>query len=337
MNKLKHLVLLAFVIGLSSCERIFMAENASSTPEAIFEEYFKLIEEKYAILSDPGKDIRIDSLYLLHRASVNNSISSDSLFNVLGSMCLALRDGHSFLFDPEKDKDIVYQFNEGIPKNLNQELINQYYLNNNVQAAGSGLKYTLLDSGKIGYMEYRDFEADVSPEMMNTMIKYFENTKGLIIDVRGNGGGYPSLATLMASHFTDSRVYIGYENIKTGPRSYDFTASRLYNQPAEGNRYTKPIMVLTNIDCFSATTTFIYHLNPLPHVRIVGAKTGGGSGGPSDGYLANGWQWSLSTTEFIDFEGRRLDNGFSPDIHVQLDSNFPTVDEIIERAIQELN
>ncbi len=54
----------------------------------------------------------------------------------------------------------------------------------------------------------------------------------------------------------------------------------------------------------------------------------------ADGYLANGWKYSLSTSEFIDWEGRHLDDGFEPDIKVDMDLKVKDKDEIIEKALE---
>lgn len=329
--------LLLILVSLSSCEKVFMEPNPKTDNISIFEEYWKLVNEKFAMFDDPGKAINRNILYSTNRALVNNNISKDSLFNVLGNIARALKDGHSYLINGESREYAGYI--DTIPQvdiNLSQSIVDNNYLNNNVQTQGSGLKYTLLDNGSIGYIQYRDFEDEVTTEMMDEILSYFESTDGIILDVRGNGGGDPTYAALIASHFTNSDTYIGYENFKTGPNPNDFSRSEIYLKPTDGKKYLNPLAVLTDKGCYSATTTLIYHLNPLPNVTFIGAKTGGGSGSTGDGFLANGWLWSLSTSEFIDWQGKRLDNGFDPDIEVSLDKNDPTQDEIIERAILEI-
>ena len=68
----------------------------------------------------------------------------------------------------------------------------------------------------------------------------------------------------------------------------------------------------------------------------MGQRSGGGSGSVADGYLANGWYWSLSTSEFIDAKGRHLDDGVDADIPVALDLTDTTKDEVMEAAILDL-
>lgn len=223
---------------------------------------------------------------------------------------------------------------DGFPKNLNEDLV-KLYLKGDVKTQGDGLSYTTLDEN-IGYIVYRDFEKEVTNEMMDAMLTDLKDTKGIILDVRGNGGGDPSNAARMASHFADKKVLTGFERFKTGPGENDFTDSQVYLSPSTGVNYTKPLMMLTNRGCYSATTTLAYHLNPLDHVTFIGGRTGGGSGSVADGYLANGWYYSLSTSEFIDHEGMHLDDGFDPDILIDLDEMDMTKDEIIERAIEEI-
>lgn len=326
---------LSFLLLVSSCERLFMESSPETTNTAIFEEYWKIVNEKFAMFDDPGKRIDRSKLYSENKALVNNSISKGALFSILGNITLTLKDGHSTLKNLERSSSYFHDIERGHPRNLDQGVVDQNYLIN-AQSQGDGLKYTLLDTGRIGYIQYRDFEKKITTEMINKIISYFGSTNGIILDVRANGGGDPGYAALLASHFTNSSPYIGYERFKTGPGINDFSSSKLYLKPASGKRYTKPLMVLTSVGCYSATSTLIAYLNPLEHVTFIGDTTGGGTGSVADGFLANGWKWQLSTSEFIDWNGGRFDNGFAPDIQVDIDPSSSTDDAIIDRAIFEL-
>jgi C-terminal processing protease CtpA/Prc len=132
-------------------------------------------------------------------------------------------------------------------------------------------------------------------------------------------------------------VYTGFERFKVGPQSDDFADSHVTLQPtSSSNKFLKPVAVLTDRNVYSASTTFLYSVRPIDQFTTIGQRSGGGSGSVADGYLANGWKWSLSTSEFIDDLGRHLDDGVDPAIPVALDTMVTTMDEVIERAIVEL-
>lgn len=323
---------IALLLGTTSCEKIALEPNPSVDNLSVYDEYWKIFNEKYAMFE--FKNVDWDEVKNLTRPLVDNTISQDSFFSILASMTITLRDGHTVLIDYEKSIGGFFDLGAGFPKNLNDTLVS-LYLKGDVKTQGDGLSYVILDQN-IGYITYRDFEKEVTNEMMDAMLTDLKDTKGIILDVRGNGGGDPSYAALMASHFADKTMSSGFERFKTGPDKNDFTDSPATVEPSTGVNYTKPVMVLTNRGCYSATTTLIYSLNPYEHVKFIGGRTGGGSGSVADGYLSNGWYYSLSTSEFIDHEGRHLDDGFDPDIMIDLDETDMTKDEIIERAIEEI-
>ncbi len=359
MNKINICIIAIFMLSgtLISCEFAAMEANPGKDQVSIFNEFWELFNTKYAIFDAKGVDWT--AVYNDNRDLIDNSISDDSLFRVMGRMVLLLKDGHTSLngfnslsseefsaitekydgkdlseIDPLIFRDASFPILEGFPENLDTTLVKEQYLNGEVNMA-EGITYTILDDN-IGYIVYRDFLQPVSDESMDLVLRALANTKGIILDVRGNQGGSPASAEIMASHFTDKPVKTGFERFKTGPGPNDFSDSPITIQPAKGERYTKPVAVLTNRACYSATTTLIYSMNPLPHVTFIGGRTGGGSGSVADGHLANGWQYSLSVSEFIDHEGRHLDDGFDPDIMVNLNEDDKRRDEIIERARSEL-
>jgi len=330
-------ILLSFIF--SSCEKIFMKPNPKTDNLSIYNEYIKLVDEKYSMWENPDKDLDKKEIFTYTRGLVNDNISEDSLFGVLAYVVLQFKDGHTYLSDDRTGElDAFYDIEALDEINLDQKVVDSIYIKDDYRTIGSTnyLKYKLLENGEIGYIELRGFGAYYTDEEVNDMLTYFADTKGIVFDIRENGGGDPFMATLFARHFTDEKYYIGEEHFKIGPESNDFTTSKLYLTPATGVKYTKPVMLLTNRLCFSATTSFIYHMTVLPYVKTVGRRTGGGSGGTADGFLANGWHWQMSTSEFIDKDGNHLDNGVDPDINVQLDTLDKSQDEIIERAIQEV-
>jgi len=329
--------LVVLIISMSSCEKMFMKPNPETDNLSIYDEYWKLLDEKYAMWDNPDKKLDKEALHSYTRSLVNESLSQDSLFGVFNYIIQQLKDGHSWIDGGKNDNfSSMYDIELIGDRNYDEDLIDSLYLKNDYKTLGKRMKYKLLENGKVGYIEIRSWTDVYTAEEMDDVLNYFANTEGLIFDVRENGGGDPFMSTFVARHFADKEYYLGEERFKTGPGENDFSIQKLYNTPTSGVIYTKPVMVLTNRLCFSATTTFVYTLDPLPNVTFIGARTGGGSGSSADDYLANGWHWQMSTSEFIDRNGLHLDNGFDPDIAVALDTNDRSQDEIIERAIHEI-
>ena len=74
----------------------------------------------------------------------------------------------------------------------------------------------------------------------------------------------------------------------------------------------------------------------MPNVTTIGQVYGGGTGEIVDGFLANGWQWTISTANFLDLEGKPTDPGIEDDIPMGINPSDTATDAIIERAILEL-
>lgn len=340
-----HLILIIGFLFFTSCEKVFQAPQAETDNLSIFDEYVKLVREKYAMLEFKGVDIKLldDSL----RATINATTSDNELAAKIATITNRLRDGHSSFFAITADSFFFSSFDlyEGYPIAFDSTILYSHYITPaNMEGLESSpgmedrLTYgKLTQDHQIGYFRLPSFNVEISSEELETAFITIKDTKGLILDVRGNGGGDPALATTLASYFMSETTYTGFERFKTGPGSNDFTDSPSHVEPADSeNKYTNPVVVLTDRGVYSATTTLAYNLDPLPQVTFIGQRTGGGSGSVADGYLANGWQWSLSTSEFIDYQDRHLDDGVDPDILVDFNPESTTKDEILERAILEL-
>jgi len=341
MKKIIYFLVTGLVI-FSSCERIAMHPDAGTSNIDIFNEYVKLVKEKFAMLEYKGVDI--DHLHDSIGSTITDDLTEDELFAKLTIITEKLRDGHS---DLTGDTTFYYDFFSGAPSAYDPDILYDNYID-----VSDGIVKLEDDDGdirvvygnlnidhEIGYMRIPAWEFELSFDEEEKIFKELSGYKALIIDVRDNTGGDPVLATGFASYFTDKEIFIGTERFKTGPLESDTAVSKQYLRPANSNYLlaNKPVIVLTDIWCFSATTTFMYSLAPLVDVKFLGYKSGGGAGAVADGYLANGWVWSLSVSEFIDRNGAHWDEGHEPDIVQVLDPQNPDTDEVLERAYAELN
>ena len=338
-------ILLSLILGVllfSSCEKILMTPKPETSNTAIFEEYTKLVKEKFSMLK--YKNVDIDYLHDSIKATITDDMSENDLFGKLSVITKKLRDGHSTLSNG--DTVVTYEFYKDAPEVLDYDIIYDYYIN---PAVDKGTMQKRENQGELVII-YGHFDLDPEiayvriggwkqqlTDIIDDVFKDLEQYQGLILDLRGNSGGDPVASTSFARHLVDKNYYIGYERFKTGPAEADTAISELYINPAENNLFVnKPVIVLTDIWCFSATTTFMYSVDPAENIVFMGGKTGGGAGSMADGYLANGWVWSLSVSEFIDRNGKHWDNGHEPDIEQFLDENNPQMDEVLERAYQEI-
>lgn len=352
MSSIKNIFLLFITISFfSSCEKVFMKPNPETDNLSIFDEYSTLVKEKYAMLDFKG--VNIQQLSDSIRATITDDLTEQELFAKLAIITTRLRDGHSDLSrTPENDADTLnifagFDMSAGYPSGLDINILIENYLNPSINP---NMKYlwledssdirviygTLAQDSEIGYVWIPSWNHEISDDEIEAIFQAVKNTKGLIFDMRFNTGGDPSLATKFAARFTDQAIYTGFERFKTGPDAGDFSDSPVTLQPFDGTKYLKPVRVLTDRFVYSASTTFLYSTAPITRFQTIGQRTGGGSGSVADGYLANGWKWSLSTSEFIDHLDRHLDDGIEPDIAVLLDLDDTTKDEVVERAILEL-
>ncbi len=350
--KYRFLLLMVLILPLTSCEKLLLTPNPETDNKAIFNEYATLVQEKYAMLE--AKKVAIIHLKDSIASGITGNENETLLFQKLAFITSALKDGHSSL--RSRKNSYTFDIKKGYPVGINNSILTNQYLNNihspsltidknGEQQEGSQTKQIkiaygpLLNYDDIGYIRIPSFNIPIQDELIEKAFASVANTKGLIMDIRGNIGGDPTLAVKFASYFIETPLYTGYEKFKNGPGEKDFAISHITMQPTNNtSKYlNKPVYVLTDRGCYSATTTFCYSIDPLPNVQFIGQRTGGGSGGITDGYLANGWYWSLSTTEFIDTKNRHLDNGFEPDIQVMLNNNDTSKDEVLEKAIKALN
>lgn len=192
----------------------------------------------------------------------------------------------------------------------------------------------------IGYIYYGSFSRDVGEGNISQVLSRMSICKGIIFDIRGNGGGSLTNVERLASRFFNERTQVGYIAHKTGKGHEDF--SKLYPKYVEssnGIRYQKPVVVLTNRGCYSAANDFVNVMKNAPNATIIGDKTGGGSGLPFSSELPNGWSIRFSASPMYNINKEHIEFGIEPDIKVEMleSDKKRDKDTIIEKAREIIN
>jgi len=175
-------------------------------------------------------------------------------------------------------------------------------------------------SGNIGYLKVNAFlDAERGGGVAAGAMAFLANTDALIIDLRQNGGGEPSMLALLASYFFSGSVHLNDLAYRiSGTRDYQVTQT--WTQPyVPGQRYLdKAVFILTSARTFSAAEEFTYDLQALRRATVVGETTAGGAnpGGPyrvtDHFYAAMPRGHSINPVTKTNWEGK----GIEPDVKV---------------------
>lgn len=324
--KLKHLIGFLFLFSCIACVEV---EDYDNTPRDNFEALWKIIDEHYCFLDYKGVDW--EDIHRQYSSRVSEDMSPESLFMLLCEMLAELKDGHVNL-SSSFDLGRYWSWYEDYPPNYDEDLIRNY-LGTDYHLT-SGIRYKILDDN-IGYIRYPDFSSGIGETNLDHIINKLSICRGLIIDVRENGGGYLSNSDLLASRFMNEETLVGYIQHKTGKGHNDFSKPYArYIKPSGHLRFQKPVVVLTNRRCFSATNDFVNSMTCCPNVIILGDRTGGGSGLPFSSELPNGWGVRFSASPMYDPDMNHLEFGIEPDVRVDMkDSDKEKgLDSLIEAA-----
>ncbi len=169
-------------------------------------------------------------------------------------------------------------------------------------------KVAELSGGKIGYIHVRGMDQGSLDVFERDLFAACERKKGLIIDVRNNGGGWTT-DRLLASIMYPRHAY-------TRPRGYNgddtdaYPQDRLFIQ-----RYNLPMNMLCNEKSFSNAEIISHAFKNLKRGTLVGQQTAGGvisTGGTS---LLDGTSVRLPERGWFTPDGKNMElNGAMPDL-----------------------
>jgi len=313
-----------------SCELLFFDPNVSSSDSRTnFDYLWNEIDRKYSYFE--LKDIDWDQVKEKYAQHLYDDMSEDSLFAVLASMMNELRDDHSNLFSPFN----LSRYNLPLrkPDQYNFRTIEEHYLPHG-RITGPFFHDFLAD-GQLGYVRYSSFASAFDSQQLDHLLTRYQNTKGLIIDVRENGGGDPFNVVKILERFTSEKTLVGYFITRNGKGHSDFgERENFFLGTSDSIRYTQPLIILTDWGSYSATTMFAVAAKALPNVTLLGDTTGGGGGLPNGGQLPNGWTYRFSISQLLDLDGvNYAEEGVPPDIVARFDWSDLTRDEVLEKAI----
>jgi C-terminal processing protease CtpA/Prc len=176
-------------------------------------------------------------------------------------------------------------------------------------------------SDNVGYIRIRTFTNDKYENFVDQFVNEFLRLlrqlpkKGLIIDVRGNGGGYITASECILQFLTPQKIYPEPYQFMSSPLTIDMTrrtdwlnpwASSLSESVTTGSTFSRgfpitstddanilgqqyhgPVVLVTDALCYSATDLFAAGFQDHQIGPILGVDGNTGAGG------ANVWEYSL--------------------------------------------
>ena len=275
----------------------------------------------------------------------------DSLFSDW-TLCLVL------IVSPEYDQtDKVYRYKKGV--NLKMLALSGItkeetdgsamvdYTANTVYFISSGFNFFPLKDQAEMYQFLMDFHK----------FKMNENAAGMILDMRGNSGGYNADREILFGDMFREPHLIGYQKNKTGAGRLDLTQEfPLYIYPEAdffGNEFSdiasKPVVVITNTATVSNGEITVLMVNSLPNGGQTGGVTMGANGTLAGDILThNSGTFSVGNyitsvytpygnirdTNHVSYEGKGLtpDKGYEEDFN--LDAFFDGKDSRLSKAFE---
>ena len=336
MNPSVRIIFIIIFAVFLSCSSLVEPDTSNNQVD-VFDQLWNQYDIYYSFFEHKGIDW--DAVYSEFRPLITNNTTDRELFDIFSLMLSVLKDGHASL-DSKFDFYIYEDYWKNEPRNYFPGIIEKKYLGKNTEKRDGIFTFGGVNED-IGYIHIATFSG-IKNQFSNfsdiiDIMNNFDSIKGLIIDVRDNGGGSEGNSAIIASHFADQKRLYSWIRWKNGPGHSDFSeAEAKYIEPAKST-FLKPVVLLTNKKCFSACESFVLAMREFPHVTVIGSTTGGGSGSPILRELQNGWvyrisRWIQMTTDHFIYEGV----GLSPEISIDISEadHDNQIDSILEKAIQ---
>ncbi|TDT29351.1 tricorn protease-like protein [Streptomyces sp. BK208] len=298
-------------------------------PVTTFDVFWQSFEDNYPFFAAKGVDWH--AVRQQYRPHVRPDTTREQLFDLFSSMVRPLHDAHVAVRDGERAYAEVRPGTEAPGAGLDaraRELITTRDLRDapyRREFAQGRITYAdLAGPGRLGYLRVSGFggytgddpsytaqlrELDAALDTVFTVDRA-HRLRGLIIDLRVNGGGSDALGVHLAGRLTDTPYTAYAKRVRNDPHD---PARRTAPEPvpvlpSPAPRFTGPVAVLTGGSTFSAGETFTQALMARPGRTLrIGQATQGLFSDVMHRYLPNGMNAWLPNEEFLDAAGRTYD------------------------------
>ncbi|MET9610725.1 S41 family peptidase [Streptomyces sp. NPDC006512] len=323
-------------VGVRNLRRIPALPEActSTAPEdslAAFDVFWQSFEENYPFFAAKGIDWH--AVRDQYRPRVHAKTSKDELFAVFSEMVTPLNDAHVAVLGG--GTRLFHRVRPGtvMPDGTLDAEVKKYIVERDLKDARESqdfakgrITYADLPGGQ-GYLRISGFtgyadgghaaELAELDRALDTVLgqERTRRLKGLVIDLRINGGGDDALGLHLAGRLTDT-PYLAYSkrarNDPADPTRHT-RPQAAYVTPAQGPRYTGPVAVLTGGSTLSAGETFTQALMERPGKTVrIGQPTQGSFSDHLERKLPNGMEAWLPNEEFLTRSGRTFDGAGIP-------------------------
>jgi hypothetical protein len=171
---------------------------------------------------------------------------------------------------------------------------------------------------QIGFVGIYGFDDDAITNDIGLVLEKMRGTRGMILDVRSNGGGRERLAQLVAGRFVAGKYVYAFDQFRDGPSHTNLSKMDARTLEPIPWRYDRPVILLIGQQCMSSAESFIGMMAGDDQVTTMGDQTAGSSGNPN--FFDLPLEMRVAIPSWIDYkaDGKPLDeNGYQPRIPFQ--------------------
>lgn len=274
-----------------------------------FDTLWKAFDTRY-----PGFGIRQDidwsRLKRIYYPKFSVCVNSAEFADAAAELLRNLKDRHVWVNDGIMPIEVYVP---QIERHFNFKAV-ELAVNDN-KKTGSGITWGIT-SDQIGYIMIPAWQGNALSDDLDVVLEQMRDTRGLIVDVRANGGGSEPIARDFAGRFLAEPHTYAFSIFKNGDAHDDLTDKQPRRISVRGPwQYRRPVLLLIDEPCLSSNESFICMMKGSETVTTMGYRTGGSSGNPRFETLPCGITYSIP--QWIDClpDGSPLEmKGIMPDI-----------------------
>lgn len=323
------------------------------TPVSNFDVFAQTWAEHYPFFAEKKTDWA--RIVAENRSRVSETTTPRQLFQIFSGMIAPFEDAHSSINASSIQRQFVgsrsstSSLTSAAERDQAWALVSSHLTGALRTFCQGRVEFSILGAD-VGYLRIRSFSGYSSDGSFESGLAALEaaldtafanagSWKGLVIDVRVNGGGSDAYGLAIARRLTATPYTAYAKQARSDPADPTKWTPEQPSvvQPSNRPSFHGPVVELIGIQSFSAAETFTQAvMNREPGITRVGETTQGVFSDVLGRTLPNGWRFGLANERFVT-NGKSYDHiGIAPDVPVE--SLTPSAratgrDAAIERAL----